>query len=235
LAREIGEERVRQNVLRVSGAAFRGRSGIRESAAVEQRRQLAKILTRDLGVLRWSTASPAVAKKCRIAPAAAGFTLSCSRLVSRRGPLRRTLRVMGRELTLRIVIESPPAGVDYALQKGSGSGYEPVQKQRSTDKDLQFEFTPSIRDGVSDPMRALSGPYVQGPPRQRFVYIDIGAYAGQATSPWSRRLKIPLAGISRRMIEAGGVIEARVPGRDGDGGPNCATVKDFEGWKPRKQ
>ena len=30
------------------------------------------------------------------------------------------------------------------------------------------------------------------------------------------------------MIEAGGVIEARVPGRGGDGGPNCATVKDFD-------
>ena len=75
---------------------------------------------------------------------------------------------MSRELTLRIIIESPPAGVDYALQKGSGSGYEPVQKQRSTDKDLHFEFTPAIRDDVSDPMRALSGPYVQGPPGQRF-------------------------------------------------------------------
>jgi hypothetical protein len=142
---------------------------------------------------------------------------------------------MGRELTLRIVIENPPAGVDYALQKGSGSACEPVQKQRSVDKDLYFEFTPAIRDGASDPMRALGGPYVQGPPGQRFVYIDIGGYAGQAMSQWSRRLKIPLAGISRRMIEAGGVIEARVPGRGRDGGPTCATVKDFEGWKPGKQ
>jgi hypothetical protein len=37
---------------------------------------------------------------------------------------------MALELTLRIVIEQPPAGVDFALQKGSGSAYETVQKQR---------------------------------------------------------------------------------------------------------
>ena len=142
---------------------------------------------------------------------------------------------MGRELTLRIIIESPPAGVDYALQKGSGSAYEVVQKQRSGNQDLRFEFAPAIRDGVSDSMRALSGPYVQGPPGQRFVYIDIGVYAGQVTSEWSRRLKIPLAGITHTMIEAGGVIEARVPGRGADGTPACATVKDFAGWQPAKQ
>ena len=138
---------------------------------------------------------------------------------------------MPRELTLRIVIEQPPCGVDFALQKGSGSAYEPVQKQRSNGKDLTFEFQPSIREGVSDSMAALGGPFVQGPPRQRFVYLDIGTYASQADSCWSRRLKVPLEGIPAAMIRKGGVLEARVPGTGRDGGPNCATVKDFEGWK----
>ena len=138
---------------------------------------------------------------------------------------------MARGLTLRIVIEQPPAGVDFALQQGSGSSYEAVQKQRSNGNDLTFEFQPSIRDGVSDSMAALGGPFVQGPPRQRFVYLDIGTYAGQAGSCWSRRLKIPLAGIPIKMIRLGGVLEARVPGTGRDGGPSCATVKDFEGWK----
>jgi hypothetical protein len=27
------------------------------------------------------------------------------------------------------------------------------------------------------------------------------------------------------------VLEARVPGTGKDGGPSCATVKPFEGWK----
>jgi Family of unknown function (DUF5990) len=97
---------------------------------------------------------------------------------------------MARELTLRIVVESPPPGVDYALQKGSGSTYETEQKQRSDGGDLAFAFTPAIREGVSDGMSALSGPFVQGPPRGRFVYIGIGTYAGQADSRWSGRMKV---------------------------------------------
>ena len=141
---------------------------------------------------------------------------------------------MARELKLRIIVENPPPGVDYALQKGSGSSYETDQKQRSAGKDLVFEFTPAIRDGVSDAMAALSGPYVQGPPRQRFVYLDIGTCAGQADSCWSRRLKVPLEGITMKMIAGGGMIEARVPGTGRDGGPACATVKDFDGWKAVK-
>jgi hypothetical protein len=34
------------------------------------------------------------------------------------------IQSMGRQLKLRIVVEGPPSGVDYALQKGSGSSYE---------------------------------------------------------------------------------------------------------------
>jgi len=138
---------------------------------------------------------------------------------------------MAREITLRIVLEHPPKGVDFGLQKGRGSAYETTQKQRSDGKDLTFEFKPGIKDGVSDAMAALSGPFVQGPRSERFVYIDIGTCAGQVDSCWSRRLKIPLAGITMKMVQAGNVLEARVPGAGRDGSPNCAAVKDFEGWK----
>jgi hypothetical protein len=138
---------------------------------------------------------------------------------------------MPREITLRIVLEQPPKDVDFGLQKGRGSAYETTQKQRSAGKNLTFEFTPVINKGVSDAMAALSGPFVQGPPRERFIYIDIGAFAGQADSCWSRRLKIPLSGITMKMLQTGGVLEARVPGTGRDGTPSCATVKDFSGWK----
>ena len=50
-------------------------------------------------------------------------------------------------LNLRIVVERPPAGVDYALQKGRGNGYETVQKQRSSGGDLAFEFSVSWKGG----------------------------------------------------------------------------------------
>ena len=76
---------------------------------------------------------------------------------------------------------------------------------------------------------------MQGPAGQRFVYIDIGTCAGQTGTPWSRRLKIPLNGITWELVDrastdARAVLESRVPGTGRDGGPNCATVKPFAGW-----
>ena len=48
---------------------------------------------------------------------------------------------MHRDVKFRIVLEKPPAGVVFALQKGRGSDYESIQNQRSTAGDLSFEFT----------------------------------------------------------------------------------------------
>jgi len=142
---------------------------------------------------------------------------------------------MERELTLRIVLEKPPAGVDFGLQKGRGSAYETTQKQRSGTKDLCFEFTVGLKGSRKDAMPDFSGSFVQGPPGERFVYLDIGTYAGQKDTCWSRRLKVPLRGITWDMIQgvddSRAVLEARAPGAGKDGGPNCATVKPFDGWK----
>lgn len=139
---------------------------------------------------------------------------------------------MEHELTLRIVLERPPIGVDFGLQRGRGSAYETVQTQRSEGRDLEFEFSIGVKG--SEAMPTLAGPYVQGPAGQRFIYVDIGTYAGQADACWSRRLKIPLTGITLDLITAGGILEARVSGTGKDGGPNCATVKPFNGWKLRR-
>ena len=143
---------------------------------------------------------------------------------------------MDRELRLRIVIEKPPAGIDYALQKGRGHAYETVQTQRSSNKDVKFEFAVGVKERGKGSAPALTGSYVQGPPASKFVYIDIGASAGQKDTPWSRRLKVPLTNISAATIDqvardSGAVLEARVPGAGKNGEPNCATVKPFAGWK----
>jgi hypothetical protein len=110
------------------------------------------------------------------------------------------------ELTLRIILESPPADVDFGLQKGRGNDYEIVQKQRSGAKDPVFEFTIGVKPGPD-----FAGPFVQGPRNQRFVYIDIGTYAGQTNTCWSRRLKVPLIGITQKMIDSQTVLEVRTP------------------------
>ncbi len=101
---------------------------------------------------------------------------------------------MNQELALRIILENPPTGVDFGLQKGIGSKYETIQMQRFSDKDLEFEFPISVKlneDGLPN----FLGVFVQGPSNQRFIYIDIGACAGQKDTNWSRRLKISLTGI----------------------------------------
>jgi hypothetical protein len=141
---------------------------------------------------------------------------------------------MKQELTLKIVLENPPSGVDFGLQKGSGNKYETIQIQRFSDKSLEFEFPVTVtltKEGIPN----FLGEFVQGPTSQRFVYIDIGTYAGQKGTFWSRRLKIPLTGITLNTIKelttnGNKILEARVPGTGKDNGPNCATVKQFTGW-----
>jgi Family of unknown function (DUF5990) len=136
------------------------------------------------------------------------------------------------EITMRIILESSPAGIDFALQKGGGNRYETIQTQRSDGGDLIFEFPIRVRLEESKTPNFL-GHFAQGTRDERFVYIDIGTYAGQHTH-WSRRLKVPLKGITAEMIaevERGKnlIFETRVAGTGRDGGPNCATVKPFAG------
>jgi hypothetical protein len=100
--------------------------------------------------------------------------------------------------------------------------------------DLTFTFTIKLKgDRSKDLVPQFSGSFVQGPAGNKFVYIDIGTYAGQSDSIWSRRLKIPLTGITWKDIDlmsSKSVMQATVPGTGRDGGPNCATVKPFDGW-----
>jgi hypothetical protein len=108
------------------------------------------------------------------------------------------------------------------LQKGHGSDYEVVAKQRSKGSDLEFEFTVTAKMGRDNNLPNFTGPFVQGPAGERFVYINIGTYAGQTNTSWSRRLKIPLSGITWDMLNSGKVLVAHIPGTGKDGGPSCA-------------
>ena len=139
---------------------------------------------------------------------------------------------MERELNLLIILEKPPAGVDYGLQQGGGNNYQTVQTQRSKGRDLTFKFPVRVREG-KDGQPNFLGPFVHGPTHERFIYIDIGTYAGQIDTGFSRRLKVPLRGITWEMIDKAKALETRVPGAAKDGTPNCATVKPFPGWTTR--
>jgi len=132
------------------------------------------------------------------------------------------------DLTLRIVLEQPTAGVDFGLQSGHGNAYEIIQKQRSNGKDLKFELAVAVKPGRKDDLPHFSGPFVQGPAGDKFVYINIGTYAGQTGTPWSRRLKITLKDITWDLIKSERVLVAHIPGTGKDGGPSCASE-----WRKR--
>ena len=120
-------------------------------------------------------------------------------------------------LTFHIVLKNPPAQLTYALQKGSGNKYETVQVQQSSGNDLHFELIIDIKGNKqANDLPDFKGPFVQGPALGRFIYLDIGSYAGAANS-WNGRLKIPLAGITWSMIDeavaqSGSALETNVPG-----------------------
>ncbi len=149
------------------------------------------------------------------------------------------VKQMKTNLTLHIVLQNPPADYDYGLQKGSGAKYQTVQTQRSVAKDLHFRLDIEVKgDNQKDTQPGFAGKFVQGSPPNKFLYIDIGAYAGQAGA-FGGRLKIPLTGITWGMVEemradSTLALETCVPGTGKNGSPNCATVNPFAGWKLKK-
>jgi hypothetical protein len=127
------------------------------------------------------------------------------------------------EIPMRIVIKRPVSGVLHSLQS---SDRDPLDPKRSAEGEaLTFDFT----------VRAAPGPKFFGDqvrregPVRRFVYVRIGRLAGDAASPWSRRMKIDIHDTEQSLLDraaAGdGRIEIIVDGTARDGTPACATVR----------
>lgn len=122
---------------------------------------------------------------------------------------------------LRIIIHDPVPGVLYSLQSSDGA---PLDPQRSGGGEpLVFQCTVRIAAGpkfFGDQVRR------EGAVR-RFVYIRIGTMAGDAMSPWSRRMKIDIHDLDVALVDhamAGGTVEISVNGTAKDGTPACATI-----------
>jgi hypothetical protein len=142
------------------------------------------------------------------------------------------------ELSLRITVVDPLPDVWLRLQSGRTDLVDPTTRSAS---EVSFDF--SVRVGPSGPdgRPIFLGPCTQGPPSGRFVYVNAGRSAGQAGTPWDRRAKIPLGGITAQQLAAvlkapGSYLEVRYPGRGRDGGPTCASVKlPPDAWTIRKR
>ncbi len=139
------------------------------------------------------------------------------------------------DVRIRLILVDPPPGIDYGIQSGAGAKYETLFVQQRTRGDVIFEFSMPVADTRKDGGPNFLGPLAQGTPTDRFVYIDVGTYAGQKSTEWARRMKVPLSGITwaliRKAAKSEAVLEARIPGTGRDGGPNCATVKLAGDWR----
>lgn len=138
------------------------------------------------------------------------------------------------ELPLRVTLVRPPGGVQFCVQDKTASDLE--QQKVSAGGDLSFDISIRAAPGQDGTLRFL-GPFTHGPPGERFVYLCVGTLAGQADSCWTRRVKVPLSGITQSLIDGtqrspAGRLEGRVWGTAKDGGPVCASVPLMdEGWR----
>lgn len=135
-------------------------------------------------------------------------------------------RTTATELQLILVITAPPRGVVFAVQSGRDDLIPPYT---STPESLSFAITLSLGPALPDGSFNFRGPFAQGTPAERFVYVNSGTYAGQVGCPWERRAKIKLAGIPRQLVEtaagdSNSAIEGFIQGTAKDGGPVCASV-----------
>jgi hypothetical protein len=134
------------------------------------------------------------------------------------------------ELPLRIVVADPVPDVRLALQRGATGKASLVPPAASSPEALAFDLEVTVDGVLADGRPRLLGPFVQGPPMERFVYVCVGQGAGWGPG----RMKVPIGGIAWSLIEAlpaGGRIEGRVSGRGRRGGPAFATVPILApGW-----
>lgn len=139
------------------------------------------------------------------------------------------------ELPLRIVVEDTVPGLVMGVQRDTPAGAAVVDLATGSGKALAFPLEVVVDGALKDGRPRFLGPYVQGPPAERFVYLCVGLYAGQADSPWNGRVKVPLKDISWTGIEAlpsGHRLEGRIPGRGRKDGPALASVPILApGWK----
>lgn len=131
---------------------------------------------------------------------------------------------MAAAVTLRLIIDDPVPGVRYSLQKDD----LPFEPLTAGDGPVSFGVPVTLQ-----PDGRMTGPFVRREgPQRRFVYIRIGASAGDHAGLWSRRAKIDIHDIPPPLLTPGAVLEVHLPGRGKDGSPACATVRPLGEWTP---
>ena len=157
------------------------------------------------------------------------FDVPISRAPAPRSPLNCSPMRTDHQANLQLILtlQSPPPGVDFAVQRGRD---ELVRPFLATADSVSLAITLTLGPSLADGSPNFRGPFAQGTPADRFVYVNSGLSAGQTGTPWQRRAKIKLADIPIALVErAAGdpnaAIEACIEGTMKDGGPVCASVR----------
>ncbi|MDJ0466848.1 DUF5990 family protein [Streptomyces sp. H27-C3] len=156
---------------------------------------------------------------------------------------------VSRRITLRIVGSDLPGascGEFRHVHVGTQRGREPDQVVSADEPQAVFEIPvevlidpqgPPEAEGVrdvegasapaaeSDPAADFRGPYVQGRPGARFVYLTWGEQPPGGEFTMFRRIKLFLADLPTVLIAAGGVLEGTLGLTDDCGLPLCAAVR----------
>ena len=137
-------------------------------------------------------------------------------------------------LSLRIELVDSPPGHAFCLQRGKASKSEQLDYVESVGDLIAFDLSVTVRKANSGPEPDFFGPFVQGPPGQRFFYLCAGHVVEGDNPRWFGRVKVPLRGIDWAAVqsaaEAAG-LAARYQASRPDGRAALATVGLMgEGW-----
>jgi hypothetical protein len=103
-----------------------------------------------------------------------------------------------------------PEPVDFGLQDKKSSIHPGKPAKGGL---LHFEIDVAVKASASP---VFSGPFVHGPPADRFLYLS-WKKRGQHEHPWAWRIKIPLGRINwslvRQAQKVGHCLESNVVGR----------------------
>lgn len=114
--------------------------------------------------------------------------------------------------------------VSVALQRTDGELLD-VQSAGADEVRWTFECTAA---GLLGETLDARGPYIQGGPGRRFIYLSWSGRAADGSVGMFRRAKLWLDGADRATAEgavASGRLIARLPLTDAKGQPVCATVR----------
>ena len=136
------------------------------------------------------------------------------------------------EICLRLVVEGPVSGVALSLQGKDG---HPVDAVTPGAADVAFSVPVRVGFDTAKGRWRFFGDFVrnEGSDRQ-FVYIGVGAHAGQDGFAYDRRMKVDIHDIPPDLTEEavnGEVIEGAIAGSGPDGTPACATVQLVRAWR----